>query len=109
MVWKIINEFRRHSSPEYLPDTYGTILTPPSEFQITFLRKTLSASGSGGGFIENTNLPRITSCVLSDVQVDYAPTGGYVTFEDGMPVQIRMRLVFIELHMITREMIDKGY
>ena len=80
-----------------------------TEFQITFLRKTLSASGSGGGFIENINLPRITSCVLSDVQVDYAPTGGYVTFEDGMPVQIRMRLVFIELHMITREMIDKGY
>jgi hypothetical protein len=109
MVWKIINEFRRHSAPEYLPDTFGTILTPPSEFQITFLRKSLSASGSGGGFIENTNIPRITSCVLSDVQVDYAPTGGYVTFEDGMPVQIRMRLVFIELHMITREMIDKGY
>ena len=51
----------------------------------------------------------MTSCVLTDVQVDYAPSGGYVTFEDGMPVQIRMRLVFMELHVITREMIDKGY
>ena len=108
-VWKIINEFRRHSAPEFLSGSAGTILVPPSEFQITFLRKSLSGSGSGGGFIENTNLPRMTSCVLTDVQVDYAPSGGYVTFEDGMPVQIRMRLVFMELHVITREMIDKGY
>lgn len=101
MVWQIIYEFRRHSAPELLLN--GVLFLPPSEFEITFLRKTT------GGFIENTNIPRMTTCVLEDVQVDYASSGSFVTFEDGMPVQIRMRLSFVELNLITREAIDKGY
>jgi len=101
MVWQIIYEFRRHSAPELLLN--GVLFLPPSEFEITFLRKTT------GGFVENTNIPRMTTCVLEDVQVDYASSGSFVTFEDGMPVQIRMRLSFVELNLITREAIDKGY
>ncbi len=120
MVWKIIYEFRRHSAPEFAKNVSinltkdvgkqfsvgelgGLILIPPSEFDITFLRKTPS------GFIENTNIPRMSTCVLSQVQVDYASSGSFVTFEDGMPVQTRMALSFIELNIITREAIDKGY
>lgn len=100
-VWSIIYQFRRHSAPELLAK--GTMFVPPSEFEITFLRKT------GGGFAENTNMPRISSCVLQDIQVDYASAGSFVTFTDGMPVQVRMRLQFKELNIITREAIDKGY
>lgn len=121
MVWQIIYEFRRHSAPEFAKNVSlnltnnpansfgstgelgGLILIPPSEFDITFLRKTPS------GFIENTNIPRMSTCVLSQVQVDYASSGSFVTFEDGMPVQTRMALSFIELNIITREAIDKGY
>ena len=121
MVWQIIYEFRRHSAPEFAKSVSlnltnnpansfgstgelgGLILIPPSEFDITFLRKTPS------GFIENTNIPRMSTCVLSQVQVDYASSGSFVTFEDGMPVQTRMALSFIELNIITREAIDKGY
>lgn len=101
LIWKIIYEFRRHSSPELI--AAGTIFVPPSEFDITFLRKTDS------GFVENTNIPRISTCVLQDVQVDYASSGFFATHWDGMPVQIRMRLVFKEINIITRELIDKGY
>jgi len=132
-VWKIIYEFRRHSAPEFFnQQTEGRagylknmIIIPPSQFEITFLRKGQSKSnpnpdansnernnssaGTGRGFVENTNLPRLSTCVLSDVMVDYTPTGGFVTFEDGMPVQIRMRLSFIETNIITREMVDEGY
>jgi hypothetical protein len=126
VVWKIIMEFRRHSAPEF-GVLGGSILIPPSEFQITFLRKgatndkedlnrelapgepAITPGASGTGFVENTNLPRISTCVLTNIQVDYSPTGGYVTFEDGMPVQIRMRLDFMEINMITREMVDRGY
>ena len=136
-VWKIIYEFRRHSAPEFFNNTVtgisvvqNYIMIPPSQFEITFLRKSESSSttnpssspdgnpndkvgGSNGsrgtGFVENTNLPRLSTCVLNDVMVDYTPTGGFVTFEDGMPVQIRMRLSFIETNIITREMVDEGY
>ena len=132
-VWKIIYEFRRHSAPEFFNNNQGGvggflknyIMIPPSQFEITFLRKGQSKSnpnpdadaneringsaGTGGGFVENTNLPRLSTCVLQDVMVDYTPTGGFVTFEDGMPVQIRMRLSFIETNIITREMVDEGY
>jgi hypothetical protein len=105
MVWQIIYEFRRHSAPEFDEETYGVLLVPPSSFDITILRKTPGQDG----FIENTNVPRMSTCVLNDVQVDYASSGSFVTFEDGMPIQIRMRLSFTELNIITREMIDKGY
>jgi hypothetical protein len=131
-VWKIIYEFRRHSAPEFLNNSQSGvgslvnyIMIPPSQFEITFLRKGQSnpnpnpdvnsneringSAGTGGGFVENTNLPRLSTCVLSDVMVDYTPTGGFVTFDDGMPVQIRMRLSFIETNIITREMVDEGY
>jgi hypothetical protein len=100
-VWNIIYQFRRHSSPELIAQ--GTLFIPPSEFEITFLRKTPS------GFKENTNIPRMATCVLTSVQVDYASSGQFSTFTDGMPVQIRMRLSLKELNIITREAVDKGY
>lgn len=112
-VWKIIFEFRRHSMPEFAKTGLGIdgyIMLPPSQFEITFLRKGSSKDpNASGGFVENTNIPRITTCVLTDVQVDYSPLGGFVSFEDGMPIQISMRLVFLETNMITREMVDRGY
>lgn len=103
VVWQIIYEFRRHSSPEFVNYSGGLIFIPPSDFDITFMRRTEN------GFVENTNMPRISSCVLEDVQVDYAASGQFNTFVDGMPIQTRMRLQFKELDIITREKIDVGY
>lgn len=104
MVWSIIYEFRRHSAPEYTNFLEGLFFLPPSDFDISFLRR-----DSSGSFIENTNIPRISSCVLKSVQVDYAASGQFSTFVDGMPIQIRMRLEFQELNILTRDRIDKGY
>lgn len=104
MVWSIIYEFRRHSAPEYTNFLEGLFFLPPSDFDITFLRR-----DSSGSFIENNNIPRISSCVLKSVQVDYAASGQFSTFVDGMPIQIRMRLEFQELNILTRDRIDKGY
>lgn len=102
-IWKIIYEFRRHSAPEFAQVSAGIFMVPPSDFDITFLRK------QNGTFIENTNIPRMSTCVLRDVQLDYAASGQFVTFSDGMPVQIRMRLEFLEVNLITRERVDEGY
>lgn len=104
MVWSIIYEFRRHSAPEYTNFLEGLFFLPPSDFDISFLRR-----DSSGSFVENTNIPRISSCVLKSVQVDYAASGQFTTFVDGMPIQIRMRLEFQELNILTRDRIDKGY
>ena len=115
-VWSIIYEFRRHAAPEIF--AAGLLLVPPSEFEITFLRKTPPSSQTdviggkgyaGGSFVENTNMPRISTCVLRNVQVDYASAGSFATFEDGMPIQIRMRLELQETQQLTREAIDMGY
>ena len=115
-VWSIIYEFRRHAAPEIFAK--GLLLVPPSEFEITFLRKTPPSAQTteiggrgyaGGSFVENTNMPRISTCVLRNVQVDYASAGSFVTFDDGMPIQIRMRLEMQETQQLTKEAIDMGY
>jgi len=98
-VLKIINLFKFHSSPE-LGST--GMLIPPSEFDIMFCYK-----GK-----ENPNIPRIGTCVLKNVQTNYAPKG-FAAYETGsgeveeggtgMPVAITMSLQFSETTFITKE------
>jgi len=102
MVRDIIYEFRRHAAPEL--KGIGVFFTPPSDFDITFLQRQ-----SSGSFVENINIPRIRSCVLYSIDTDYASSGQFSTFSDGMPIQIRMILRFKELEIITREKVDQGY
>jgi len=98
-VLKIINLFKFHSSPEM--GSTG-MLIPPSEFDIMFCYK-----GK-----ENPNIPRIGTCVLKNVQTNYAPKGfaAYETESEiveeggtGMPVAITMSLQFSETTFITKE------
>ena len=81
----------------------GGFLVPPSEFDIKFYY-----NGA-----ENPNIPSISTCVLQTVDVDYAPSGfaAYEVLEDkgvpglgstGMPVGIRLGLVFKETQIITK-------
>ena len=81
----------------------GYFLVPPSEFDIKFYY-----NGT-----ENENIPSISTCVLQTVDVDYAPNGfaAYEVLEDknvpkwgstGMPVGIRLGLVFKETQIITK-------
>ena len=101
-VQEIINEFRFHQAPELKKDAQGFLL-PPSEFDIKFYY----------GGKQNPNLQQISTCVLSNIQVDYAPNG-FTTYEvpgenkpsigrTGMPVGIRMTLVFQEVTYLTKQ------
>jgi hypothetical protein len=98
-VKKIIKEFRRHQAPEYAVG--GLFFLSPSEFDIEFLMNV------GNGFTINKNIPRISSCVLETLNVNYVPQGQFTTFYDGMPVSIQLRLSFMEVDIVTRESIDK--
>jgi len=59
--------------------------------------------------VENTNIPKIDECVIEQVDVDYSPGGQWVTFRNGYPVQIRMRLNLRERDPNDRAMIERGY
>lgn len=104
-VQKIINAFKFHAAPEILAGGGGRYLLAPSAFDISFFYN---------GQI-NPNIPRISTCVCTAVQTDYAPNG-FSTYElqnqpnprlgrTGMPVAIRMQLQFKEMTLITKELL----
>lgn len=99
-VQKIIEKLRFHQAPEFYQETVG-FLKPPSEFDIRFYY---------GGSI-NPNIPPIITCVLENIQVNYAPNGfsAYESEGDsgslggtGMPVAIQLSLSFRETSYLTK-------
>ena len=107
-VMGIIEEFRFHAAPEVDSSSSGRFLIPPSEFDIEF-----HMNGA-----PNPNIPKISTCVLKSINLDYAPNGwsayevpGQVraqTGGSGTPTAIRMTLSFQETQMITKEMIRRN-
>lgn len=101
-VQKILNKLRFHQAPEIDRKTSGFFLIPPSEFDIKFYY-----NGT-----ENPNIPRISTCVLETIDIDYAPNG-FSAYElpnaltpseggTGMPVAIRLSLQFKETEIMTK-------
>lgn len=99
-VQKIIERFRFHQAPE-LSSAQG-FLIPPSEFDIKFYY----------GGVQNPNIPSVATCVLTTIDVNYAPNG-WTAFEvpgenapavgrTGMPVSIQVTLQFQETTYLTK-------
>jgi len=105
-VQKIINLLQYHQAPEVKTDGSISLLIPPSEFDIKFYY-----SGK-----ENENIPKIGSCVLRNIQVNYAPQG-WAAYEvpgqeatlggTGMPVGIEMALSFQEVTYLTKNITNE--
>lgn len=100
-VQKIIDSFRFHQAPEFVKESQG-FLRPPSEFDIRFYY---------GGH-QNPNIPQIATCVLTNIDVNYAPNG-WTAYEipgeskpelgrTGMPVSIQLGLQFSETTYLTK-------
>ncbi len=100
-VQKIINSLQYHQAPEFKEGSSGSLLIPPSEFDIEFYY---------GGKI-NENIPKTGNCVLKSIQINYAPNG-FSAYEvpgqnatrggTGMPVAIQMSLQFQETTYLTK-------
>ena len=100
-VNNILSKLRFHQAPELVKNTGGAFLYPPSEFDISFYYN---------GQI-NPNIPQISTCVLTDIEVDYAPNG-FTSYEvqgrsaeyggTGMPVAIRLSLSFKETEYLVK-------
>jgi hypothetical protein len=108
-VKNIIDTLRYHAAPEIsgngpIPGiNFGAgiipLFIPPAEFDITFYHK-----GQ-----ENTKIPRINTCAIEQIEVDYAPSGIYSTFTNGYPVQVRLSLAFRELEILHKERVAQGF
>lgn len=95
-VLNIIRAFKYHMHPEFKNDT-GFLYLYPSEFDIVYYK----------GSEENLNLHRHTSCVLTEMNVNYSPNSVFSTFPNGMPTQIFVTLTFKELLLLTKETIER--
>ena len=102
-VQNILERFRFHQAPEIKANSGGFFLVPPSEFDIKFYYN---------GY-ENPNIPKISTCVLKGIDIDYAP-GGFAAYETpsqptpalgstGMPVGIKLSLDFEETEILTKD------
>lgn len=91
-IKEIIRTLRFHAAPEI--DRGGFTLIPPAEFDITFFHRG----------VENTAIPRINTCVLVGMEVDYTSglDGTWQTFLDGNPMATVMRLQFQEVEMVHK-------
>lgn len=96
-VLDIIYQFKLHMHPEF-KDANNFLYIYPSEFDIVYYN----------GTQENSNINRHTSCVLTDMTVDYSPNGQFTSFPGGMPTQINISLMFKELATLTKEKIQDG-
>lgn len=96
---EIIHTLRLHAAPEVDPLFAGLTWIPPAEFDITFFNKG----------VENTTIPRINTCVLNRIDVDYAPNGVYATFSNGHPVACRLTLAFQEVEVIHKRRVLQGF
>lgn len=101
-VQRIIERFRFHQAPELVQGAQG-FLIPPSEFDIRFYY----------GGAQNPNIPQIATCILTTLDVNYAPNG-WTAYEvpgennpslgrTGMPVAIQLTLQFQEKSYLTKK------
>lgn len=95
----LIKLFRYHSYPELLGGPGGGFYQFPSEFDITYMK----------GTKVNTALPRISTCVLSNISVNYTPNNGWMNLPNGFPPIINFTLRFNELETLDKRRIAEGF
>lgn len=102
-VQSIIQLFRFHMAPE-LQGAQSRFLTLPSEFDIHYMYMAKDGTNS-----ENDYYNKISTCVCTNVTVDYTPDGKVTSFADGAPTKITMGLTFKETETLTKDKINEGY
>lgn len=89
---EIISLLKFHMHPDYKSEGRYTFVYP-SEFDITFYQNGM----------ENRQIARIATCVLTDLSVNYTPQGAWVAHSAGSPNMIQVSMAFRELSILTKE------
>lgn len=98
-VKNIVREFVFHRAPEFKSDQNNAYMLFPSEFDIEFIHRDK----------QNPWLFKISTCALTNVQVNYSPDGQYASHVDGSPFSTELTLSFTELEILTKERHAQNY
>lgn len=114
---QIIFYLRFFSAPEFgglntnLVAAALNILTysAPATFDITFYQRITNPDGTMS-IVENTKIPRINTCVCTNVIADYSPGAStYSCFSNGYPVQCRLTFNVTEIETLTKLRVLEGF
>lgn len=97
-IERIITSFKFHMHPE-IKSNVARYFTIPSEFDPEYY-----FNGK-----ENPFLDFISSCVLTNVGVDYTSGGSFLTHHDGSPFSVALTLNFQETEILTKNRIQEIY
>lgn len=98
----IVNLFKYHFAPTLISakevSSDSMYLVPPSIFNVEFM-----IDGK-----ENPFLPKYGNCVLTDIDINFAPNG-WAAYDDGAPIQTTLTMTFKETEILDKLKIQKGY
>ena len=101
----ILRMFKFHMLPE-ISGGQSEIMRYPSQFDISFH---YVLPGTNVSQPNDKNLFRLDTCALTGMEVNYAPSGQFRTFADGMPVEVDVTLQFQEMTVLTKNKVNEGY
>ena len=104
-VIDIVKTFKVACLPKSKGAIFGTegnnFLTIPDLVEVSFIRKK-----SGGGTEVNPHLPKYKLSGIQSVNVSYVTEGGYMSFEDGMPIGIQLTIGLIESKLVFGDEVE---
>lgn len=103
----IIFMFKYFAHPEML-EGYGNFLyLYPAEFDIEY--GMITNDGTSESQMQNKYLNKISSCVLTAIDINYAPNTSFQSLENGEPPVVTLTMQFQEIETLHRDRIAKGY
>lgn len=108
-VADIIFMFKYFAHPEMLSGYGNFLYLYPAEFDIEYGMKIGDPNVGPQQQKENKHVNKISSCVLTDISVNYSAEGSFQSLEKGEPIMTTLSLVFREIETLHRERIAKGF
>ena len=108
VVHDIVFMFKYFAHPEMLQGYGNFLYLYPAEFDIEYGQ---IFSDSTNGRIEDGNpyLNKISSCVITGIDVDYSSGNSFQSLENGEPIVTTLSLQFREIETLHRDRIARGY
>lgn len=98
-IKEIITRLRYHASPEYIKNQ-GRYFIPPSYVDIELKYRNAP----------NGNLPfKISTCVIEGIDVSFAQSDDFTSYEDGSPTQYNLTLHLREIEVMHKALREEGY
>ena len=105
----IIFMFKYFAHPEMLPGYGNFLYLYPAEFDIEYGLIQENSNTGTPAQTQNKYLNKISSCVLVDISVNYAPADSFQSLEQGEPLITTLSMEFMEIEQLHRDRIGQGF